>query len=59
MNQKVIGYIAAAIIGVGFIMMAVSNTLHNETMSVLQGILGTAFIAVAIIKIISEYKKET
>lgn len=59
MNQKIIRYIAAAIIGIGFIIMAVSNTLHNETVSVLQGILGAAFIAVAIIKIISEYKRET
>ncbi|MCM1186958.1 MAG: hypothetical protein NC251_07745 [Lachnoclostridium sp.] len=57
MKQKIIGYIAAAVIGVGFIMMAVSNTLHNETASVLQGILGAAFITVAMIKIISEYKK--
>ncbi|MCM1468082.1 MAG: hypothetical protein NC086_08035 [Alistipes sp.] len=58
MKQKIIEYIAAAIIGVGFILMAVSNALQNETASALQGILGAVFIAAAMIKIISEYKKE-
>lgn len=56
--NKVIGYIATIIIGVGFIIMAASNTLHSETASVIQAVLGAFFIAIAIIKIISEPKKK-
>jgi hypothetical protein len=42
MNRKIIGY--AAVIVIGFIMMAVSNTLNSEVASVLQAVLGAVFI---------------
>lgn len=58
MNRKIIGYIGTAIIGVGFIMMAASNTLKSEVASVLQTILGVVFIVASVIKIIYECKKK-
>lgn len=57
MNNKIIGYAAAIIIGIGFIMMAASNTLNSEVASVLQAVLGAVFIVAGIIKIVSELKR--
>lgn len=56
--KKIIGYIATVIIGIGFIMMAVSDTLHNQIASILQAILGVIFIILGIKKVIEELKKK-
>lgn len=42
--NKLIGYIAVIIIGIGFIMIAMSNILKSEIASFLQGILGGVFV---------------
>ncbi len=55
--KKIIGYIASVIIGIGFIIMAISDTLHNNIASVLQVILGVIFIIVGIKKVIELQKK--
>ena len=39
--SKVISYIAVIVIGVGFIMMAMGNTLRSEIASILQGVFYT------------------
>lgn len=57
-QKKTIGYIAAVIIGIGFIIMAVSDTLHNQYASIIQAILGVIFIIFGIKKIIEEQKKK-
>ncbi len=55
--KRIIGYIASVIIGIGFIIMAISDTLHNEIASVLQAILGVIFIIIGIKKVIELQKK--
>ncbi len=58
MNHKILGYISVIIIGIGFIMMAVTKTLGNETASVLQAILGVVFIIAGIDRIVKETKNK-
>lgn len=53
-SQKFFVYIAAIVIGIGFIMMAIDNTLGNATISLVQGILGIIFILVGSYKSIEE-----
>lgn len=55
--RKIIGYIASVIIGIGFIIMAISDTLHNEISSILQVISGLIFIILGIKKIIELRRK--
>lgn len=55
--RKIIGYIAAVIIGIGFIIMAISDTLHNEISSILQAISGLIFIILGIKKVIELRRK--
>lgn len=55
--NKLIGYIAVIIIGIGFIMMAMSNILRSEIASFLQGLLGGVFIVSGSYKSISEIKQ--
>lgn len=50
--KRIVGYIATVVIGIGFIIMAVSDTLHNEISSILQAILGLLFIILGIKKVI-------
>ena len=56
--NKFIGYIAAIIIGAGFILMAISDTLHSSVASVLQAFLGIIFIVFGTKKEIEELKRE-
>lgn len=56
-KKKIVGYSATLVIGVGFIIMAISDTLHNEIISILQVILGLIFILLGIKKIIDLQKK--
>lgn len=55
--RKIIGYIATVIIGIGFIIMAISDTLHNEISSILQAISGLIFIILGIKKVIELRRK--
>lgn len=55
--RKIIGYIATVIIGIGLIIMAISDTLHNEISSILQAISGLIFIILGIKKVIELRRK--
>lgn len=55
--KKIVGYIASVVIGIGFIIMSISNTLHNDIASILQAILGLIFIILGIKKVI-ELRKQ-
>lgn len=55
--KKIVGYIATVVIGIGFIIMAISDTLHNEIASILQAILGLIFIILGIKKVIELRRK--
>ena len=55
--NKIISYIAVIVIGVGFIMMAISNMLRSEIASILQGLLGGVFIVLGLYKSVSEIKQ--
>lgn len=50
--KRIVGYIATVVIGIGFIIMAISDALHNEISSILQAILGLLFIILGIKKVI-------
>lgn len=52
--NKLIGYVAVIVIGVGFIIMAMSDILRNEIASILQGLLGGTFIVLGLYKSVSE-----
>lgn len=52
-----VGYIATVVIGIGFIIMAISNILHSEIASILQAILGLIFIILGIKKVIELQRK--
>lgn len=58
MNYKILGYISVIIIGIGFIMMAVTNTLGSEIASVLQAVMGVVFVMAAAVRIVKETKKQ-
>jgi len=58
MNYKILGYISVIIIGIGFIMMAVTNTLGSEIASVLQAVMGVVFVMAATVRIVKETKKQ-
>lgn len=55
--SKLIGYVAAMIIGIGFIIMAMNNVLGSEIVSILQCLLGGVFIVSGLYKSISEIKQ--
>lgn len=55
--KKIVGYIATIIIGIGFIIMAISDILHSEIASILQSILGLIFIVLGIKKVL-ELRKQ-
>lgn len=55
--KRIVGYIATVVIGIGFIIMAISDTLHNEISSILQAILGLLFIILGIKKVIELRRK--
>lgn len=55
--KKIVGYIVTIVIGIGFIIMSISDTLHNEIASILQAILGLIFIILGIKKVI-ELRKQ-
>lgn len=53
-SNKLIGYVAVIVIGVGFIMMAMSDILRSKIASILQGLLGGTFIVSGLYKSVSE-----
>lgn len=55
--KRIVGYIATVVIGIGFIIMAISDALHNEISSILQAILGLLFIILGIKKVIELRRK--
>lgn len=55
--KKIVGYIVTIVIGIGFIIMSISDTLHNEIAFILQAILGLIFIILGIKKVI-ELRKQ-
>lgn len=51
-KKKIVGYIATVVIGIGFIIMTISDMLHNEIVSILQAILVLIFIILGMKKVI-------